>query len=292
MNKQEKWKGGRLVGRGIEWCTHTDNPVGGCYHACEWEMPDGQIAICYAKATAESVARTSYPQGFEHHYWRPELIEAWTKYKDTDRRIFVDSMSDLFGHWVPEEQILAVFAGMEVAHWHTFQSLTKNPPRLRMLNGRFPDNLWVGASSPPDFMWGRRMTKTRKEKWLNQTLDTLGSLDAKVRWVSFEPVSWDLAEIVAAHPGAINWAVIGAATNGNRVYQPDPVHIQNLLDVLDAQHVPVFFKGNLSGNLAASPWREFFPHYEPSPYNQAPALVEYRPAVAPTADLTQGRLFE
>jgi hypothetical protein len=91
-----------------------------------------------------------------------------------------------------------------------------------------------------------------------------------VTWCSFEPVSWDVADVVAAHPGALTWAVIGAATNGPRVYDPDPAHIQRLLDVLDAQQVPVFFKGNLRSMAIASPWREFFPSYEPSPWNEAP----------------------
>lgn len=54
--------------------------------------------------------------------------------------------------------------------------------------------------------------------------------------------------------------MIGAATNGNRVYQPDPQWVTNVLDVLDTQGTKVFFKGNLRGNPAAQAWKEEFPN--------------------------------
>jgi len=69
-----------------------------------------------------------------------------------------------------------------------------------------------------------------------------------------------VAPIVAEYPQALKWAVIGAASNGRKKYQPDPAHVQDLLDVLDAQNVAVFFKGNLEW----SPWREDYPSIEPT----------------------------
>jgi len=64
---------------------------------------------------------------------------------------------------------------------------------------------------------------------------------------------------VAQYPGALRWAVIGAASNGPRIYQADAGLVSRLLDTLGRQGVPVFFKGNLRGCAAAEPWREEFP---------------------------------
>src|SRR5215203_1739239 len=122
MNKQLKKRDGVVVGRGIEWCDWTWNPIGGCMHACKWTMPDGSTAQCYAKDVAEGVAREHYPAGFEAHYWHEErLFEPL--YVKEPARIFPDSMADLFGRWVSPIEIDNVLNIMETAHWHTFQSL-------------------------------------------------------------------------------------------------------------------------------------------------------------------------
>jgi len=163
-------------------------------------------------------------------------------------------MADLFGHWVPTDQVQAVLDAAGAAHWHTFLSLTKNAPRLLQFD--LPANVWPGVSSPPDFMWGRRVSRETQARMLRRMLETLSRIEGRVTWASFEPLSWDVAPIVAEYPGALRWAVIGAASNGKTKYQPDPAHVQALLDVLDAQGVPVFFKGNLQW----LPRREEYPH--------------------------------
>lgn len=262
MNKQDKGKG-TLHGRGIQWTDYTWNAIGGCQHACRWTMPDGSIAICYAEEVARKFT-TGYPHGFAHHYWRPQNLDEPLKLRQP-AKIFLDSMADLFGRWVPEEQIQVVLDTARQAHWHTFQALTKNAPRL--LKFDLPSNLWAGVSSPPDQMLGQMLTRQQQEKMLHRTLEALSTLPTdRVTWISFEPLSWDVAPIVAQYPAALRWAVIGAATNGPKVYQVDPGIVQGLLDVLDDQRVPVFFKGNIEGNPAADPWREFFPDYGPSAY--------------------------
>jgi protein gp37 len=254
MNKQQKPGGGR----GIEWTDYTWNAIGGCQHACRWTMPDGSTAICYAEEVAKKF-KTAYREGFEHHYWRPEKLDDPLKVKQPSR-IFLDSMADLFGRWVPAEQIEQVLETVRWGHWHTFQGLTKNAPRLLQFD--LPQNLWAGVSSPPDQMLGHHLTRAQQQKMLHRSLDTLAELaPTNVTWMSFEPLSWDVAPIVADHPGALRWAVIGAASNGPKVYQVDSGIVQSLLDVLDAQGVPVFFKGNLAGNAAARPWRESFPAF-------------------------------
>lgn len=236
---------------------YTWNPIAGCRHGCAWTMPDGTRAVCYAKTVAETVARSAYPAGFEAHRFHPARLQEPLKLK-TPAGIFLDSMADLMGAWVPEGQITQVLDVCEHAHWHTFFLLTKHAPRLRQFH--FSPNVWVGGSSPPDHMHGHAMSRARQAAMLDGMLRTLGEVDAVVRWMSFEPLSWDVADLVSQYPGVLRWAVIGAASAGKMHYPPDPAHLQRLLAVLDAQGVPVFFKGNLrSLPGAAAAWREDFP---------------------------------
>lgn len=246
MNKQNKGNGKR----GIEWTQFTWNPVGGCKHACRWTMPDGTAAICYAEEVAEKVAQSAYPQGFQHHYWHPSRLQEPLKVK-TPSRIFLDSMSDLMGHWVTDDEINQVLDICRQAHWHDFQLLTKNAPRLT--NFDFPDNVWVGVSAPPSEMFGKPLSLAQQKRMVHRQLETLAKLTVPVRWMSIEPLSFDIAPLLVDSP--LEWAVIGAATNGAKTYQPKPEWVTGVLKVLDAQGTAVFFKGNLKWNI----WREEFP---------------------------------
>jgi protein gp37 len=252
MNKQRKSTKKRksTKSRGIEWTDYTWNPVAGCQHGCRWEMPDGSLAECYAETIANRVAQKSYARGFEHHYWNPHKLQEPLKLKEASR-IFLDSMSDLMGHWVPKEQILEVLEVCEAASWHTFQLLTKNAPRL--LEFDIPANVWVGVSAPPSLMFGKRLTQKQQERMVIRQLEVLKALTVPVRWMSIEPLSFDIAPLLVNSP--LEWAVIGAATNGAKTYQPEPQWVENVLNILDARGTAVFFKGNLEW----SPWREEFP---------------------------------
>lgn len=267
MNKQGKLINGKVQG-GIEWLKtpqadgtehqgYTWNPIAGCHHACRWTMPDGTVAICYAEAVATRVAQAHYTEGFAHHYWHPERLHEPLKVKEP-ARIFPDSMADLFGRWVPADHLQQVLDVMCEAEHHTFISLTKNAPRLLGVKD-FPANLWLGVSSPPDQMLGQTLTQTQQQKMLRRSLGILAQFPHRVTWMSFEPLSWDVSRIVAEYTDALDWAVIGAASNGARTYQPDPAHVRALLEVLDSRKIPIFFKGNLRGCPAANPWREEFP---------------------------------
>jgi protein gp37 len=251
MNKQSKGKGKR----GIEWTDFTWNPVGGCRHGCRWRMPDGTVAECYAETVAEGVAQHSYPHGFEHHYWRPEVLEEPLALK-TPSHIFLDSMSDLMGHWVPKEQVQSVLSICARAELHTFQLLTKNAPRLKQFD--FPDNVWVGVSAPPTIMLGKPLSFSQQIHMLRTMLEVLHKIQVPVRWMSIEPLSFDIAPFLKN--SGLQWAVIGAATNGAKTYQPRPEWVQNVLKVLDKQGTKVFFKGNL--DWPRDQWREDFPEPE------------------------------
>lgn len=262
----------RTGARGIEWTDRTDNAIGGCLHECRWEMPSGEIAKCYAEELAENgLARGGYPRGFKAHYWRGEKALRELVSGAAPQLIFCDSMSDLFAPWVPEEQFRAILAAMATGgRHHTYQSLTKAVGRIAKHADALPPNLWVGASSAPDFFMGKRLSRAQQERYMHVALENLGAVKAtrgNVVWMSIEPLSWDVAPIIAAHPGVLDWAIIGAASNGRRYHQPAAAHVDALLDVLDAQGVDVFYKGNVRplfetydfGTAAKNRWREDFP---------------------------------
>ncbi len=263
MNKQGYVVNGK-VKNGIEWTKtvledgtesqgFTWNPVKGCQHGCRWVMPDGTVAECYAETVAERVAQKAYPNGFEHHYWTPELLNEPLKLKRPSK-IFLDSMSDLMGYWVPAEEVEQVLDVCRQAPWHTFQLLTKNAPRLQEFD--FPPNVWVGVSAPPSIMFGKPLSLNQQKRMLERMLKVLVKVNVPVRWMSIEPLSFDIAPLLV--DSGLQWAVIGAATNGRIAYQPEPEWVANVLEVLDAQGTKVFFKGNLDW----SPWREEFPCLE------------------------------
>jgi protein gp37 len=254
--------------------------------------------MCYAEDLAENgLAKPGYPNGFEHHYFRPNNIRELTA-GTAPLMIFMDSMSDLFGSWVPEEQLTQVLAAMGRAEHITFQSLTKAPGRLMKFAHLFPRNLWVGVSSPPDFMMAANgrveqfdnlpmrpanpMPHGSKVRFLQKALAELKrvkEVSGCTTWMSWEPVSWDMAPYMSAEMMP-DWVIIGAASKGRQYYQPDPAHIEPLLELADAAGTAVFYKGNIKpmfqahdfGSERLNRWREDFPIGADGP---APA-VTYR----------------
>lgn len=265
MNKQPLSRIGRVIVReGIEW-THvpgyagyTCNPVTGCAHECRWEMPDGTIVICYAKYCAEcSPAKVHYPGGFQVIRFHPDRLDSIKRHREPCA-IFLDSMSDLMGQGVEDAWIEQILNTMRACPRHIFQILTKNPTRLPKF--AFPQNCWVGISAPPTWMFGKHLSLSQQQTWYDRGLAALSRVDVPVRWTSIEPLSWDVSEIISKYRDHLNWAVIGAGTNGATAYQPEESVFHNTLQAL--KNVPVFFKGNLDrklANLVAGQWREEFP---------------------------------
>src|SRR5690242_9276318 len=135
----------------IEWTDATWNPVTGCT-----QISPG-CDHCYAMTFAErfrGVPNHPYEQGFDMKLWRQRLslpLE-WKR----PRRIFVNSMSDLFHPYVPDEYIHEVFQVMVAADWHVFQVLTKRPARMARLAPAlpWPRNVWAGTSVEMDgYVW-------------------------------------------------------------------------------------------------------------------------------------------
>jgi len=238
---------------GIEW-THpwgrrgfTWNVQGGCLAKCAWNTGDG-VTECYAKTVAEKLAVKAYPQGFAHSYWHPERLEAPYKIEEP-AGIFVDSMSDLLGHWVPMERIMMVMDVIWENPKHVFFLLTKNAPRIGKITETLPPNLWLGVSVPADYMYGGRLNFEQQDRMFVNALEHLMLSTANVTWVSFEPLSRPWHHLVADFD-TLDWAVIGAASRGKQTFQPAPWDLRMLEERLaQSYNIPVFYKGNLDAEV-------------------------------------------
>jgi protein gp37 len=148
----------------------------------------------------------------------------------TPRRVFVNSMSDLFHEQTPDDFIDKVFAVMAKADRHTFQILTKRPERMREYAKTWGvppmPNIWLGTSVEDYRRWQERSGPLR---------ETL----AAVRFVSFEP--WLADMCVLGDLSWLDWAIIGGESG------PDhrPMNLasaESLTDQLTTFGVPVFWK--------------------------------------------------
>lgn len=249
---------------GIEWTQlhgfigATSNPIRGCPHDCAF-LINGEKSECYAKTIAErGVAKKSYPKGFAHVSFHPEELKKWRQLK-MPHCIFCDSMSDAMSREVETDWVEMMVATMKECSQHIFQLLTKNPVRLSEFS--FPENCWVGVSVPPSAMNGKDLSLKQQATMYEKWLDFLGKSDARVKFTSIEPLSWDCSEIIAEakDKGILSWAIIGAASNGKEIFQPEEAIFGRLLQALEG--IPVFFKGNLDTRLAMrlGGWREEFP---------------------------------
>lgn len=260
MNRQDVVKNGKAT-RGIEWTQpygrpgYTSNPIWGCKHDCQWQMPNGEWAICYADRTAQAFMPD---RPFNQLTFHPEEFGKWKSLQEP-AGIFIGSMSDVFGATVPDEWVQETLKHVAENPQHIFFTLTKNAQRLRKYQP-YPKNLWVGASVPPTRMFKKTLATVSQMNMLSTTLRILSELDAQTTWMSFEPLSWDVAPLVRSTPNLrLSWAVIGAASIGAKVFQPKPEWVLGLMNALGICKIPVFFKGNLKGNAAADPWREEYP---------------------------------
>jgi protein gp37 len=190
------------LGSAIEWTDATWNPVTGCTQV------SAGCDHCYAKTFAErfrGVPGHPYEQGFDLKLW-PERINMpliWKK----PRRIFVNSMSDLFHVDVPDVFIHQVFATMVAADQHIYQVLTKRPQRLaRMAKDLpWPDHIWVGVS-----------IESNEVTW---RADFLRKVPAAVRFISAEPL---IGPIDRLNLDGIHWVITGGESgHGHRPCDPD-----------------------------------------------------------------------
>lgn len=214
----------------IEWTDSTWNPVTGCSR-----VSPGCLH-CYAERFAErfrGVRGHPYERGFDITLWpdRLNLPLNWP----TPRRIFVNSMSDLFHEEVPLSFIRSVFKTMNQAHWHTFQILTKRADRLAQLAPKlnWPRNVWQGVSvERSDFKW---------------RIDKLRRVPAAVRFLSLEPLIGDIGELDLQ---GISWVIVGGESGTGHLRPMSVSWVRSIRHQCKASRVPFFFKqfGSIENN--------------------------------------------
>lgn len=270
----------------IDWADSTWNPVTGCLHGCEYcyarkiayrfggykriddllcpkEYPK-DCGICkacnkilnepvrcsdtyeYMRMAGISAGKIApYPFGFNPTFHRYRLGEpaAWTK----PRTIFVCSMADLFGAWVPDEWIAEVFKACEKAPQHRYLFLTKNPARYIALAEKnlLPDN---------DHMWfGSTATTPETEFFFSEQHNT---------FLSVEPILKPFCDSLGTGIQACektDWIIIGAET-GRRKDKviPKASWIIELVQCAEETNTPVFMKESLR-ELMGKAFRQEFP---------------------------------
>lgn len=248
----------------IEWCDSSWNPVTGCFNNCPY---------CYARKMAKRFGGTQkyanvfeenepvrsqtgkilpYPHSFSptFHRYRLDELQRWIK----PRTVFVCSMADLFGDWIPDEWIGEVFAACKNAPQHRYLFLTKNPKRYAELQARdklpLDGNMWYGTS----------VTNTEQ---LEQSAKAFGTMPMKVNtFFSVEPILEDITEYKNVRTDNFfsvfaDWIIIGAET-GNRKEKviPPKMWIDN---ICSSAKVPIFMKDSLIPVVGEKNMRREFP---------------------------------
>jgi protein gp37 len=205
----------------IEWTDATWNPVTGC------DKISPGCKHCYAERMAKrltAMGNRNYKNGFELTL-QPRMLtlpSTWKKHK----RIFVNSMSDLFHDDVPLEYIQQVFAAMNQANWHQYQVLTKRAERLEQLSPLldWAPHIWMGVS-------------IENEKYLDR-MDHLRNTGAHVKFLSLEPL---LGPLDNMNLRGIDWAIAGGES-GPGARPVDPAWITGIRDQCINSGVAFFFK--------------------------------------------------
>jgi protein gp37 len=210
----------------IEWTDATWNPVRGCS-----KISPGCLH-CYAETFAErfrGVPGHPFEFGFDLRVVPEKLADPirWSKPK----KIFVNSMSDLFHEDVPDEYIEKVCRVMLAAKWHTYQILTKRAHRMaELLKGKLriaadAEHIWWGVS-----VENRKHGLPRIEK--------LRSAKPKVAFLSIEPLLEDLGAIDLS---GIHWVIVGGESGpGARAMRPE--WARKIRSACQTLGIPFFFK--------------------------------------------------
>jgi protein gp37 len=247
-----------MAATSIEWTEVTWNPVTGCDrvspgcdHCYALTLARRLQAIGQPRYQADGDPRTSGP-GFALTV-HPDALALPLRWR-TPRRVFMNSMSDLFHRQVPGEYIAQVFAAMALAQRHTFQVLTKRHGRMRSLlnNGhwrmqiavemerlaphcldRWPadepllplPNAWLGVSAEDHKRAGLRVP-------------ALAATPAAVRFISAEPL---LGPIPSPQLGGIHWLIVGGES-GPRARPLDTGWVRELITACRDAGTAVFVK--------------------------------------------------
>lgn len=254
----------------IDWCDSTWNPVTGCLHRCEYcyarEIAN-RFGLDYApklgdagmegacKYDSEEGLDTMlelqkpyrkngegkvepYPMAFYPTFHRYRLNDYIGK---KGRNIFVCSMADLFGSWVPDSWIEEVFKACDKAPQHNYLFLTKNPKRYEKILDRYmPPNMWFGWSQ----------TGPMGNKCDFSTHHSIKT------FISIEPLLEPFKEF---HIKGVDWVIIGAETGRrkNKVV-PEREWIEDIVNECRKSDILVFMKSSLA-DIWGEPLIQEFP---------------------------------
>jgi len=210
----------------IEWTDATWNPVRGCS-----KVSPG-CKHCYAETFAErfrGVPNHPFEFGFDLRLVPEKLGEPlkWI----TPKRIFVNSMSDLFHEAIPDEYIEKVCQVMLMAPWHTYQVLTKRGERMaELLQGKLRS-----AAEASHIWWG---VSVENRKHGLPRIDQLRSANATVAFLSVEPLLEDLGKVDLT---GMHWVIVGGESgHGARPLKPD--WVRSIREQCNKADVAFFFK--------------------------------------------------
>jgi len=287
----------------IEWADSSWNPVSGCLHKCGYcyaRTIAGRFGGCDSYNTLDTTlgngatiheldrpamnnngTKAPYPFGFEPTFHKYRLGECESK---AGRTIFVGSMADIFGSWVPQKWIEQVFDARRRAPQHRYLFLTKNPGRYCDLEraGVLPeeDNFWFGATYDHsnwcgEKVEGRPTTFSLNGKcvhdagdwyfpgifWKNNDFDKEygdGTRATRNRFVSFEPLLYDIGAHIGSTGGM--WHIIGAET-GTRAgkVKCKKEWVDHIVEWSDKHGIPVFMKDSLIPVVGEENMRRDFP---------------------------------
>ena len=285
----------------IDWCDATWNPVTGCLHGCEYcyarriaerfrarEIYDPEcqcqrhliergmltgtrkpLELDYPwdqKNKDGSITNAAYPFGFDPTFHRYKLDEPqrWKK----PRTIFVCSMADLFGDWVPDEWIAEVFRACEAAPQHRYLFLTKNPARLCKMASAYKIRRWNEKHEkkphPQTEEYAQTLSLPSHENWwFGSTLDNKNARRFQGdnhfnTFTSIEPLR-EFMDVGLGSFGSDEWVIIGAET-GNRKGKiiPKREWVENIVEAAQITGMKVFMKESLRGLMGAD-FRQEFP---------------------------------
>ena len=222
-------------GDGISWASWSWNPVTGCLHGCDY---------CYARDIATNTRfAAAYPAGFtplfhSERLGAPANTTIPAKHRDDPsyRRVFVCSMADLYGRWVPDEWIEQVHASMLDSPQWQYILLTKFPARYVGLD--LPAGAWVGTS-------------VDEQKRVRIAENAFRELPSNVtKWLSLEPLREPLQ---FDDLSMFDWVVIGAQTATHQpgvgflpAFAPDLDWVIDIYQKARAAGCKVHFKPNIT----------------------------------------------
>lgn len=230
----------------IEWTDASWNPIRGC------SLVSAGCTNCYAMRVAHRLKSYRGLTRMTEHgpVWTgqvrlvPELLDQPLRWK-RPRRIFVNSMSDLFHESVPDDFVFKVFETMISERRHTFQILTKRPERMKkflFLRDWSEDH----AKLAPHICLG---VSCEDQKTADDRIPLLLQTPAAVRWISAEPLlgAMDLRsylpwpQVPQGNQNFLNWVVVGGES-GPHARPMHPDWARKVRDDCVNAGVPFFFK--------------------------------------------------